>query len=328
MSAAPVLTSSGDREAWLAARRKVITATDVAAILGVHPYRSAHQVFLDKIGMEPEKAETEPMWWGSKMEQAIGEKYAADYALELVPAGFVLDESEPIFGATPDFYILGSPNEILECKVAGEGASRNFGPSETDEVPDHYLCQVMWQLAVTGLKVGRLAVLLSSLTTRTYTIKRDSKLIEHMKHRARIFWYEYVQAENAPPLSGFKPDTDYINAKHPSEEPGAKVVADFEIDKLAHELKIAIDAENAAALKVDELKNQLKQFMGDASILETSSGAFTWKTPAGERVSWKDLALFLKAEFGIPPDKFEAAKAGFCSRYERRFNTPFRSNRA
>lgn len=37
MSAA-ILIAETDREAWLEARRQVITATDIAAILGLHPY--------------------------------------------------------------------------------------------------------------------------------------------------------------------------------------------------------------------------------------------------------------------------------------------------
>ena len=43
-----------DREQWLAERRQRIGATDVSAIMGVNPYSTAYDVWLDKTGkLEP-----------------------------------------------------------------------------------------------------------------------------------------------------------------------------------------------------------------------------------------------------------------------------------
>src|SRR3990172_13295607 len=59
---------------WRAARRKGIGATGVAAILGVHPWKSPLDVYLDKRGLTqfaPSPAQAEMMEWGHRHERAI-----------------------------------------------------------------------------------------------------------------------------------------------------------------------------------------------------------------------------------------------------------------
>lgn len=314
------------REEWLERRRSTITATDIAKILGLNPYGSAHDVYLDKKGLLPEVEENEPMWWGSQMEAKIGERYAFDKGVELIPGDFVTDPDEPFFGCTPDFLI--NPDSILECKVAGEGAARNFGDSETDQVPDHYLCQVMWQMAVTRTKVGRLAVLLPSLRMRTYTFHWDEQLIQHMRYQARKFWHEYVKSDNPPPLSGHKSDSEYLKSRFPKEEPESMIVADWNTDELATKLKVAIAKENEASLEVEEIKNHIKQFMGENAVLETTSGKFTWKTPAGGYTKWSQMIADLRTMAPEVSQLLDELKAKHTQPAERRFMTPFRSNKA
>ena len=44
-------TAPTSRETWLAERRKRLGATDVSAILGLNPYKTAYEVWLDKRNM-------------------------------------------------------------------------------------------------------------------------------------------------------------------------------------------------------------------------------------------------------------------------------------
>jgi predicted phage-related endonuclease len=46
-----------ERERWLAERRKGIGSSDAAAILGVHPYKSAYAVWAEKTGLIVEDSE-------------------------------------------------------------------------------------------------------------------------------------------------------------------------------------------------------------------------------------------------------------------------------
>lgn len=333
------------REEWLAARRQKITATDVAAILGVHPYKTAGEVYRDKLGLLPEVEENEAMWWGTCMESKVAERFALTKGMDAYKAELACDPDEDYFACTPDYYVVDGTGQVfegvtpptgervrlLECKIAGEGAARNFGDSETDQVPDHYLCQVMWQMACTRIRHAHLAVLLPNLRMRTYTFKWDESLIQRMRFVARKFRNEYILAECPPPITGHKPDTEYLKERFPAEKPESEIVATYEVDQLARELKAAIEAENVASLEVDRLKNELRLFMGDAAILKTTEGKFTWKTPSGGYCKWKNVVDELVNNRCIDPTlaaEVAELRAKHTAPGERRFLTPFRSNRA
>lgn len=309
-----VLSAASDRDAWLAARREVITATDIAAIVGIHPYRSAHQVFLDKKGMELEKGQSEPMYWGTVLEAQIGAWYAEHHDVKMEPGYFVRAESDP-FGATPDF-LIGS-DELLEVKVAGINAARAFGDPGSDRVPDQYHVQVTWQMLVTGRRKARLAVLLPTLHVNVYEIPWDADLARHLAFHGRKFWGEYILADNPPPLSGHKPDSEYLKERFPTDN-GAVVAASPAIEELIAELGWLRKELGEKELRKDEIENQIKAFMGEATFLESIEGKFSWKACEKDVVDWKAV----RAE---APDLIEKHRS---VRTERRFLTPWRSNKA
>lgn len=309
------------RDEWLSARRKTITATDIAAILGVHPYRTPHQVYLDKHGLEPEIQENGPMRWGSLIEPLIAQEFTRETGLATVQAGFTVCPTCEYFGATPD-YLIGD-DALLECKTAGQWPGKNFGQEGTDEIPDHYLCQVMWQLMVTGRSVGYLAVLIGGQRFRTFTIERDDELVRRMVFHAHRFWNEYVIAENPPPLSGHLPDTQAVNARF-EETTDTVVRATSEIESLIVELGEALEAERQAKLAVQERKNRIAAFLADnqAQVLMTDAGNFTWKPSRRSTTDWQAVA----AEIGIPGDVI--AKHTEVKFTQPVLRTPFRTDKA
>ena len=59
-----VNVSTISREEWLAWRRTGIGGSDAAAVIGLNPFRSRIEVYADKMGMMPEKEDTESMRLG------------------------------------------------------------------------------------------------------------------------------------------------------------------------------------------------------------------------------------------------------------------------
>ncbi len=70
------MLTAKERQAWLAARRRGITGTDVAAILGLNPWRNALDVYLEKMGQGEAVQANEAMWWGTYLEEGIARRYA------------------------------------------------------------------------------------------------------------------------------------------------------------------------------------------------------------------------------------------------------------
>ncbi len=312
MSAQPALT----REEWLAARRHHVTATDIAAILGVHPYVSPRLVYLDKRGELPEQAETDAMWLGTYLEDTVAKRFAQEMGKEPVRAVLEVKKDEPLFAATCDFLV--GDDELLECKTAGAWAANNFGIEGTDDVPVQYLCQAQWQLFVTGRKVCHLWVLRFSPTRfGRYVIKADPKLHTTMAHQARKWWNEHIVQGCPPPLSGAECDTRYVEQKAPLAD-GSIIAASEDIEDACAELgNVRQELAQVEARKA-ALENQIKDFMGEAQVLKTSSGDFKWGNRSRSGIDTKRLAL----EF---PD---IAKELATTTTFRAFTTPFRSEKA
>lgn len=305
-----------DRAQWLAERRLHITATDIAAILGIHPYRSARIVWLDKRGELPEQEETDAMWLGTQLEQTIAEHFWRETGTRPERAGLCVHPTEPLFAATPDFYI--GDDALLECKVAGQNSAQNFGEEGSDEIPSQYLCQAQWQMLVTGRKVCHLRVLMPHcMKVVPYTVAANPQLQNTMAHQARKWWNEYIVAGLAPPLSGADCDGKLVELKAPVSD-GSVVTASPDIDDVCAELgnvrkdRQQLDEREAA------LTNQIKEFMGEAEVLESGQGRFKWSNQERQGIDTKRL----KSEH---PDIAEALAA---KTFFRVFRTPFKSEKA
>lgn len=303
-----------DRAAWLEARRTCITATDIAAIVGLNHWSSPLSVWRDKMGLSPEKDVTDAMRLGTDLEPFIGAMFARDKGVEITKADFTLNEKEPIFGATPDFLI--GDDALLECKYAGVNAAKAFGEEYTDLVPDHYLCQVQWQLGVTGRKMGYLAVFAPSIAPRVqiYEIPRNEEFITRLQFAARKFWHEHVVKEIAPEITGSKADTDAINAT-PADPSEDWIRADDKLEEVIEKLKGTTEKSKELYKEKCRLENIIKDFMGKETVLVSDQGRFTWKEQ--DRKS-------LKLE-SLPADLGKQCLPYLSTSTSRVLRTPFRT---
>lgn len=144
---------SRDRDAWLRARRRGLSGSDVAAVLNLHPYKSALEVYADKIGAEVANDVAEVALWGQLFEPAILQEYARRSGRIVVPSGELLQSREREWWlVTPDGVQLEGPNMppwavgpgVAEVKTTGAGAAW------FEELPPHVLVQTQHQLLVTG----------------------------------------------------------------------------------------------------------------------------------------------------------------------------------
>ena len=72
-----VSTLNLPKEDWLRYRKCGITGTDAGAILGLNPYRSAFQVYHDKISDTIENIDNEAMRQGRDLENYVAQRFSA-----------------------------------------------------------------------------------------------------------------------------------------------------------------------------------------------------------------------------------------------------------
>lgn len=65
-----------DRAAWLEERRKGIGGSDVAAVLGLNPYRTPLDLWEDKTGKAEELPQSESAYWGTALEDVVAHEFS------------------------------------------------------------------------------------------------------------------------------------------------------------------------------------------------------------------------------------------------------------
>ena len=70
-----VNVSKISREEWLEFRREGIGGSDAAVVLGLNPFRSLLELYSDKLGLLPDKEDTELMRTGRDLEQYVASRF-------------------------------------------------------------------------------------------------------------------------------------------------------------------------------------------------------------------------------------------------------------
>ena len=284
------------KKAWLAERSTYLGATDVSAILGEHPYKTPHDVWLDKRG-ELTIVENIPMWLGTHMEPVIAKHFGQRYRIKIRLSHLYRHERFPFCACNPDREItwMGMP-ALLECKMAGHWTASEFGEDGSDAIPTHYLVQCLWQLIITGVKVVVLYVLLDNKEFRPYIYTLDPELstVAHVFPHEDVvktfttivkWWNRHIVEGLEPEMTGREPDTRYLKSARSTYDNGNRTNTDEETDALCISLKELLIEEAKAIGAVAETKNKIKKFMAErgADTLdwgkpEDVNKPFTWRT--------------------------------------------------
>lgn len=199
---------SEKRAEWLELRRKTIGGSEIAGILGLNPYTTPLQIWLQKTGREEGATENDYMWLGTKLEPVVAELYQRRTGEAIKRADFLAISKEADFAsATPD-YIKVDESAPIEIKTCGINSVSKWD----GRVPDVAHAQLMWQLGVCGWPAGVVACLPANspekFIHREFSFSAD--LFDFMLEKARAFM-ELVKSDTAPPAQA--QDADILAAR-------------------------------------------------------------------------------------------------------------------
>lgn len=267
-------------EAWLEARRSLVTATDIPVLLGLSPYKCEADLADEKRGAEQPEA-TLRMRAGLVLQDLIGEEYArvTGHSLRRF-RGIVTHPTIAWAAASPDFRVVGE-RRLVEAK---RSASRS---RFADGLPQDVEAQVAWQLGVTGYPVADVAVLLADDELVRFEVEANPVLFADLVAVAEDF---RRRLETDGPMAR---DINRIRRDHPADD-GTELIADQELADAAHALLAC--RENIAGLEAleDQLKAAIQARMGDAAVLVGQDFRATWrKSKDAEVTDWKSLSISL-----------------------------------
>jgi putative phage-type endonuclease len=278
---------------WQAFRQNVqgLGASEAAAAMNLHPWKSAYSLYLEKVGEIDPIEDTERMAWGRKMEPLIAAEFFDRHPeLEETPkAGETFRSIEhPFMFATPDRFAtskrMGTVG-VVELKNVGLRLSGDWG----DYPPDFVQIQCAHQLAVTGLDVAHVAALIGGNEFRDYTLARDDALIANLIEAEQAFWQRVID-KTPPPVDGSASTADALRERYADPDPDSVVELPNGVVAL---LRLRADLEKDIANRETELacvKARFMDLLGDREI-GTIDGIprVTWKK--SERHSIDTTAL-------------------------------------
>lgn len=179
-------------------RRKFLGGSDIAAVLGISPYKTATDLWLDKTKPPVEDGRNRAAKRrGSRLEPYIVDMIREEHGLEIVARNQrYIDRDLPFMAAEID---AETQDENVEIKTVHPFKAKEWGELETDNLPLHYLAQVHHGLAVTRRQRCRVFALIGD-DLRPYVVERDDEMIEIIRARATEFWTKYVEPQVQPPL--------------------------------------------------------------------------------------------------------------------------------
>lgn len=256
-----------DREAFLAERKKGLGGSDAAAVIGIHPYLSAFELYLEKRGELAPKdlSDNEAVEFGIECEDVVARAYTRRTGRKVRRVNRTLKvKGREHIMAHLDRDVVGT-SRILECKTADRFTMHQWGEPGTDAVPEHYFMQATQYLGVTGADVCDLAVLVGGNEFRLYHIERDDKLINMLFDAEDGFW-KCVQEGIPPHVDGSASTGDALKRMYPFavREP---ILLDDGMARWNDQLRIAKKELGFVQSRVDEAKHHLQLAAGQSSEL-------------------------------------------------------------
>lgn len=300
-----------ERDEFHARRRRGIGGSDVAAILGVPAFRTAYEVWLEKVGRaQPGDAapvtrvghllEDAIMLWGMRHARAVsvgGETALVDNARPWVRGhadGFLTFDDGRIEGADAKVHVYTDHDDKalaheLQCRWYMAIADCERWHLLSCSIPRSLPVDLTIALAEAPDAESRLEALLSvrrcDLTRRV--IERDREVEDVMIARCGAWWERYVVADREPPVDGSEGARRELRDRHATDD--GSYVQDDDMRELVLEYETVKAAERDAKKRKDVLAQQIQQRIGDHLGAKGEWGCVRWSRFSRRRVDWDAL---------------------------------------
>lgn len=273
------------REQWLELRRKGIGGSDAAAIVGLDRYRSAFDVYAEKIGLKTQQPDNEAMRQGRDFEDYVAQRFMEATSKKVRRRNAMLQHPKHTFmTANIDRWVVGE-NAGLECKTTSVLNRAKFSQGE---FPPNYYVQCVHYMAVTGAEHWYLAVLVLNKAFYVFTIERDEAEIQALIEAEKHFWENHVLKQIPPAPDGTESTSELIKQLFPEAREREEIALYGHEDKIQQYLELDAQVKELTQ-KRDALKQELQLAMSDAEIGRAQGYVIEWKNQVRQTLDTKRL---------------------------------------
>lgn len=137
---------------WFAARRGRVTGSNVGAILGLNPWRTADDVLRQMVreyhGAPREFISNQATEYGSFHEDGAIAEFTMEHGLKVEPCGFFVHPEHDWLGASPDGLV--GVDAVMECKCPYGLRKAEVPEFKSAEEQKHYWAQMQIEMICTG----------------------------------------------------------------------------------------------------------------------------------------------------------------------------------
>lgn len=279
-----VKTPGLSRDEWLGWRRHGLGSSDAAAVAGLNPWQGPLTVYLDKLGLAPERPDTPATRLGRMLETVVADLWAEDHSATIRRRLAILQH--PVH----DWMLANLDREVrtpdgwipLEIKTTGAHNAHAW----RDGVPEPVQVQVIHQLAVTGAPYAYIACLIGGRDTAYCRLDRDAGAIRALMTIEERFWTEHVVAQQPPPMDVARPREAeaLLAALYPVSDAHAVDLPADAHDWL-RERAILSERKKLSEARIDEIDLQIRTRMETAELARLDGRpAVKWKTSPVRRI--------------------------------------------
>ena len=200
-------TTDLPRDDWLNYRRRGIGGSDVAAILGVSPFRTSRDIYYDKLGVvavEPDDSNWVPLEVGNLLEDLVARIFQKKTGYRTFKIKKMFQHPKYPFMLADVDYFAELPDgtiALVEIKTTNYNAKENWWLDSREIVPVYYELQGRHYMAVMDYDRVFFCCLYGNTEDEVIIreIRRDMAYEEEMIYLEQAFWEDNVLKRNPPP---------------------------------------------------------------------------------------------------------------------------------
>ncbi len=194
---------------WLEYRRLGIGGSDVGAILGLSPFRTARDIYFDKIGMKfanEQKDNWVALEIGHLLEDLVAKIFSEQTGLNIFQEKKMFFHPDYPFMLADLDYLVTMPDgtiAILEIKTTNYHARNHWWKDGKEVVPAYYEVQARHYMAVRGVEHAFFCCLYGNNESEVIIrhLQRDRQYEEELIFSEEYFWNNHVEKRIPPPYT-------------------------------------------------------------------------------------------------------------------------------
>jgi predicted phage-related endonuclease len=271
------------REEWLGLRQRDVTASQIAALLGLHPYVSPYQLWAEKTGkLIPVQDDNAVLRRGRLLESV-----AVSLAAEEMPDAKVIHNSNNTYWRARALRIGATPDLTVECPERGLGVVQLksiepglFKKQYADGVPPLWIaCQALTEAKLVGAEWAAVGALRVGFSCEfdLYPVPLHEPIWQRLVEAVEAFWLSVER--DTPPLPDYSRDGKLLqNLAGASDGSTIELSGDNELMHALHERERTRQLLGVIEADAERIDTLIRHKMGAAESALAGDFRITLKT--------------------------------------------------